>query len=57
MTEAELRGLLAEYLTLIGGHPSAEEFMAALLTEEAPPGRGLPKRIDERCAQLNAYSS
>ena len=117
MTEAELRELLAEYLTLIGRHPSAEEFMAAVLTddfetgfeggyswrgldglrdflsqregffdekhtikdvlameepsdgecsrrptrvstaEEAPPGRGLPKRIDERRAQLNAYSS
>jgi hypothetical protein len=38
MTEAELRKLLAEYLTLIGRHVSAEEFMAAVLTGDFEMG-------------------
>lgn len=38
MTEAELRELLAEYLTLIARHPNAEEFMAALLTDDFETG-------------------
>ena len=38
MTEAELRSLLAEYLTLIARHVSAEEFMAALLTDDFETG-------------------
>jgi SnoaL-like domain len=38
MTEAELRELLAEYLTLIGRHASAEEFMAAVLTDDFETG-------------------
>jgi SnoaL-like domain len=38
MTEAELRELLAEYLKLIGRHASAEEFMAAVLTDDFETG-------------------
>jgi hypothetical protein len=37
-TEAELRELLAEYVTLIGRHASAEEFMAAVLTDDFETG-------------------
>jgi hypothetical protein len=38
MTEQELRGLLAEYLGLLQRHPSAEEMMAAVLTEDFETG-------------------
>jgi SnoaL-like domain len=38
MTEQELRRLLAEYLGLIQRHPSAEEMMAAVLTEDFETG-------------------
>lgn len=38
MTETELRQLLAEYLTLLQRHPSAEEFMDAVLTEDFETG-------------------
>ncbi|HEX8855307.1 MAG TPA: nuclear transport factor 2 family protein [Thermoleophilaceae bacterium] len=38
MTETELREVLAEYLTLLQGHPSAEAFMAAVLTEDFETG-------------------
>jgi SnoaL-like domain len=38
MTEPELRDLLAEYLGLLQRHPNAEEFMAAILTEDFETG-------------------
>jgi hypothetical protein len=38
MTEAAVRGLLAEYLTLLQRHPSADECMAAVLTEDFETG-------------------
>jgi hypothetical protein len=38
MTETELRDLLAEYLTMLQRHPSAEEFMGALLTTDFETG-------------------
>jgi hypothetical protein len=38
MTETELRELLAEYLTLLQRHPSADEFMDAVLTEDFETG-------------------
>jgi hypothetical protein len=38
MTETELRALLAEYLTLLQRHPSAEELMDAVLTEDFETG-------------------
>jgi hypothetical protein len=38
MTEKELRQLLAEYLTLLQRHPSAEEFMDSILTEDFETG-------------------
>jgi hypothetical protein len=38
MTEQELRGLLAEYLQLLQRHPSAEEMMAAVLTDDFETG-------------------
>jgi hypothetical protein len=38
MTEAAVRELLAEYLALLQRHPSAEEFMAAVLTEDFETG-------------------
>lgn len=38
MTEAELRELLSEYLTLLQRHPSAQEFMRAVLTEDFETG-------------------
>jgi hypothetical protein len=38
MTEAELRELLAEYLTLLQRHTSAEEFMGAILTDNFETG-------------------
>jgi SnoaL-like domain len=38
MTEDELRGLLAEYLTLLQRHPTPEEMMAAMLTEDFETG-------------------
>ena len=38
MTEQELRRVLAEYLGLLQRHPSAEEMMAAVLTEDFETG-------------------
>jgi hypothetical protein len=38
MTETELRELLGEYLTLLQRHPSAEEFIGAILTEDFETG-------------------
>jgi SnoaL-like domain len=38
VTEDELRNLLAEYLTLLQRHPSAEEMMDAILTEDFATG-------------------
>jgi SnoaL-like domain len=38
MTETELRELLSEYLTLLQRHPSAEEFMRAVLTQDFETG-------------------
>jgi SnoaL-like domain len=38
VTEQELRDLLAEYLGLLQRHPSAEEMMAAVLTEDFETG-------------------
>jgi hypothetical protein len=38
MTETELRALLAEYLSLLQRHPSAEELMDAVLTEDFETG-------------------
>ena len=38
MTEHELRELLAEYLTLLQRHPSAEEMMEAILTDDFETG-------------------
>jgi hypothetical protein len=38
MTETELRDLLAEYLTMLQRHASAEEFMGALLTTDFETG-------------------
>jgi SnoaL-like domain len=38
VTEDELRGLLAEYLTLLQRHPTAEEMMSAVLTEDFETG-------------------
>ena len=38
MTETQLRELLAEYLTILQGHPSAEEIMEAVLTEDFETG-------------------
>jgi hypothetical protein len=38
MTEQELRELLAEYLGLLQRHPSAEEMMAAVLTDDFETG-------------------
>jgi SnoaL-like domain len=38
MTEKELRSVLEEYLTLLQRHPSAEEMMAAILTEDFETG-------------------
>ena len=38
LTEHELRGVLAEYLTLLQRHPSAEEVMQAILTEDFETG-------------------
>ena len=38
MNEQELRDLLAEYLGLLQRHPSAEEIMAAVLTEDFETG-------------------
>jgi hypothetical protein len=38
VTEHELRELLAEYLTLLQRHPTAEEMMEAILTEDFETG-------------------
>jgi hypothetical protein len=38
MTELELRALLAEYLGLLQRHPTAEEMMAAVLTQDFETG-------------------
>jgi SnoaL-like domain len=38
VTEAELRELLAEYLGMLQHDPSAEDFMAAMLTEDFETG-------------------
>ena len=38
MTEAELRDLLTEYLGLLQRHPSAEEMMEAVLTDDFETG-------------------
>jgi hypothetical protein len=38
MTEQELRAVLAEYLILLQRHPSAEEMMAIILTEDFQTG-------------------
>jgi SnoaL-like domain len=38
VTEDELRGYLAEYLGLLQRHPSAEEMMSAILTEDFETG-------------------
>ena len=38
MTENELREHLAEYLTMLQSHPSAEEMMAAVLTDDFETG-------------------
>ena len=38
MTEHELREVLAEYLTLLQRHPTAEEMMDAVLTEDFETG-------------------
>jgi hypothetical protein len=38
MTEQQLRALLAEYLGLLQRHPTAEEMMAAVLTEDFETG-------------------
>ncbi|MGH2716789.1 MAG: nuclear transport factor 2 family protein [Thermoleophilaceae bacterium] len=38
MTETELREFLAEYLTMLQRHPSAEELMATVLTEDFETG-------------------
>jgi hypothetical protein len=38
MTDEELRDLLAEYLGLLQRHPSAEEMMATVLTEDFETG-------------------
>jgi hypothetical protein len=38
MTEQELREILAEYLGLLQRHPSAEEMMSAVLTEDFETG-------------------
>jgi len=38
MTEAQLRELLSEYLTLLQRHPSAEEMMTAVLTPDFETG-------------------
>jgi SnoaL-like domain len=38
MTERQLRHLLAEYLTLLQRHPSAEEMMTAVVTEDFETG-------------------
>jgi SnoaL-like domain len=38
MTEQELRHVLAEYLGLLQRHPSADEMMAAVLTEDFETG-------------------
>jgi hypothetical protein len=38
MTEQELRAVLAEYLTLLQRHPSADEMMAIILTEDFETG-------------------
>jgi hypothetical protein len=38
MTETELRELLSEYLELLQRHPSAEEFMSAVLTDDFETG-------------------
>jgi hypothetical protein len=38
MTEQELRDILAEYLGLLQRHPSAEDMMAAVLTEDFETG-------------------
>jgi SnoaL-like domain len=38
MTEQELRGVLAEYLGLLQRHPSAEEMMSVVLTEDFETG-------------------
>ena len=38
VTEQELRSLLTEYLTLLQRHPTAEEMMAAVLTDDFETG-------------------
>jgi hypothetical protein len=38
MTETELRDVLTEYLTMLQRHPSAEEFMRAVLTADFETG-------------------
>jgi hypothetical protein len=38
LTDDELRALLQEYLTILQGHPSAEEMMEAILTPEFETG-------------------
>jgi hypothetical protein len=38
MTEADLRDVLTEYLALLQRHPSAEEFMGAVLTADFETG-------------------
>jgi hypothetical protein len=38
MTEQELRDLLAEYLEMLQKDPSAEDFMAAMLTDDFETG-------------------
>jgi hypothetical protein len=38
MTEQELRAVLAEYLTLLQRHPTAEEIMGAVLTDDFETG-------------------
>jgi SnoaL-like protein len=38
MTESQLRDLLAQYLTMLQSHPSAEELMDAVLTQDFETG-------------------
>jgi hypothetical protein len=38
LSEQQIRELLAEYLTLLQSHPSAEEMMAAVLTDDFETG-------------------
>jgi SnoaL-like domain len=38
INDSDLRGVLAEYLTILQRHPSAEEMMAAILTDDFETG-------------------